>query len=92
MPSNKAAASDGLPAEVFKACPEETAEILEKLFTKVWEEKFVPEEHWLEIFSSCRKKGIRMLCDNWRGVTLLNVAMKIFARASTAYKTSLREY
>ena len=54
--------------------------ILEKLFTKAWEEESVPAEWLVGIIVKLQKKGNLKLCDNWCGVTLLNVAMKMLTR------------
>ena len=80
MKSNKAAGVDNLVAELFKVCEDETTAALKKLFDKIWEEERVPDE-WLKgIIVKLPKKGDRLDCNNWRGVTLLLVASKIFAR------------
>ena len=80
MKSNKAAGSDGIAAELFKVCTGENAVVLGKLFEKVWSEEKIPEE-WLKgNIIKLPKKGDLKDCNNWRGVTLLNVASKIFAR------------
>ena len=80
MINNKAAGSDGLPAEFFKVGIEENTRIMKKLFGKIWEEERVSDE-WLK-GNICKlpKKGDLSDCNNWRGVTLLNVASKIFTR------------
>jgi hypothetical protein len=51
-----------------------------KLFENIWKGERVPAE-WLK-GNICKlpKKGNLSLCNNWRGVTLLNVAAKAFTR------------
>ena len=80
MRNNKASGEDGLKAELFKALPEENSIILQKLFEKVWEEERVPKDWLKEIITKIPKKGDLKDCNNWRGVTLLNVVSKIFAK------------
>jgi hypothetical protein len=77
MKNNKAAGCDGIPAEFFKMGVEENTKIMTKLFGKIWEEERVPAE-WLR-GNICKlpKKGDLSDCNNWGGVTLLNVSSKI---------------
>ena len=80
MKNNKAAGSDGIPGELFKIQVEENARIMLKLFSKIWEDEKVPAE-WLKgNIYKLPKKGDLGDCNNWRGITLLNIASKIFAR------------
>ena len=80
MKNNKAAGSDGIPAEIYKVGLDENVKILQKLFERIWSDEKVPTE-WLKgNIAKIPKKGDKTVCDNWRGVTLLNVASKIFTR------------
>jgi len=46
---------------------------------KIWEEVILPTE-WTEgIICPMYKKGDRMICSNYRPITLLNVVYKIFS-------------
>ena len=78
MKNNKAAGCDGIPAELFKINLEGNASIMAKLFERIWEEEKVPAE-WLK-GNICKipKKGDLSDCNNWWGITLLNVAAKVF--------------
>jgi hypothetical protein len=45
---------------------------------KIWEEETLPTE-WTEgIICPTHKKGDRMICSNYKPITVLNVAYKIF--------------
>jgi hypothetical protein len=78
--NNKACGEDGVKAELFKVVPRETSKILGKLFEKIWQEERVPEDWLRGLIAKIPKKGDLKDCNNWRGVTLLNVASKIFAK------------
>lgn len=54
--------------------------MLLKLLCRVWEEKTVPKD-WVDaILVPIPKKGDLTKCDNWRGISLLDVAGKVIAR------------
>jgi hypothetical protein len=70
MKNGKAAGSDNIPAEVLKADPYATADILLPLFQDIWQKEKFPKE-WKEgIIVKVLKKGDLSHCRNWRGVTL----------------------
>lgn len=74
----KAAGSDGIPPECFKAEPDAFSRLLEPLFRRVWEEEIIPGEWKQSIIIKIPKKGDRRKCGNWRGISLLSSVMKIF--------------
>ena len=77
LKTHKAAGPDNIPPELIKQSGIELKWIL-KLITKMWEEETLPTE-WKEgIICPLYKKGDRMICRNYRPITLLNVAYKIF--------------
>ena len=55
-------------------------EYLLKLFNRVWQERTVPQE-WIDaLIVPIPKKGDLSSCDNWRGISLLDVTGKVFAK------------
>ena len=63
-------------------CPAEMSCVLKRLFSQIWREEKIPDE-WLQgIIVKLPKKGDMKNTKNWREVTLLVVALKIFARGS----------
>jgi len=45
---------------------------------KIWNKETLPTEWTEEVVCPIYKKGDRMICSNYRPITLLNVAYKIF--------------
>lgn len=61
---------------------EEIREYLCKLLNKIWEAKRIPIE-WNKtngLLVKLSKKGDLSWCENWRGISLLPIASKIFCR------------
>ena len=77
---NKAAGPDTIPPEALKADLETTAQILQGLFLKIWNEEEFPKE-WREgHLVKLPKKGDLSNCNNYRGITLLSIPGKVFNR------------
>jgi len=63
--------------KVLKVDPEITTEILYPLLEKIWKEENIPDD-WKEgLIINIPKEGDLSNCDNWKGVTLLNIPSKI---------------
>jgi hypothetical protein len=69
-----------LNAELFKEDPALAAEILQPLFTSIWEGKIIPDDWAKGIIIKLVKKGTLSDCNNWRGITLLSISSKIMAK------------
>ena len=79
--SGKAPGEDGIPPDVYIHGGTSVAEQLLTLFTKIWENGVVPQDlKNATIVHLSKNKGDRMSCDNHRGISLLCIAGKIFAR------------
>ena len=81
LKNGKAGGKSGVLPEMLKAAcgDNEVAEMLLKLLCRVWEEKTVPKD-WVDaILVTIPKKGDLTKCDNWRGISLLDVVGKVIA-------------
>ncbi|BHF78563.1 hypothetical protein SprV_0602167600 [Sparganum proliferum] len=81
LSSGKAPGSDAIPAEVYKHGDLQLMDHLTALFQEMWRQGEVPQDFEdATIVHLYKRKGNRQLCDNHRGISLLNIAGKIFAR------------
>ena len=76
---NKAGGKNGLLPELWKCCGANLLEHLVELFHQIWQDGCVPQE-WKDALIVPIKKGDLSLCDNWRGISLLDVGGKMFAK------------
>nr|VZI33700.1 unnamed protein product [Spirometra erinaceieuropaei] len=81
LSSGKAPGSDAIPAEVYKHGGPPLMDHLTALFQEMWRQGEVPQDFKdATIVHLYKRKGNRQVCDNHRGISLLNIAGKIFAR------------
>ena len=79
LKSGKSGGKNGLTPELVKHVGMVFNEHLMELFQAVWEAGKVPKD-WVDaVLVSIPKKGDLSLCDNWRGISLLDVIGKVFA-------------
>ncbi|BHF78990.1 hypothetical protein SprV_0602210700 [Sparganum proliferum] len=77
--NNKAPGEDDIPAEIFKSCVDTLAPWLHEVIERAWRDEVVPEDWGLGILVPILKKGDKTRCENYRGISLIDVAAKIFA-------------
>ena len=80
--NGKAGGSSGILPEMVKIACLDT-DLLERLLAlthTVWKEKSAPKEWTDAILIPIPKKGDLSNCDNWRGISLLDVVGKVIAR------------
>ena len=75
--TEKSPGQDNLSAEVFKADPQLTTNLLQLLFTDIRKGKKLPEDWTDRVIVKILKKGA---LNNWQGITLLSVPGKILAK------------
>ncbi|BHF73663.1 hypothetical protein SprV_0401674500 [Sparganum proliferum] len=80
LSSGKAHGSDAIPAEVYKHGGPQLMDHLTALFQEMWRQGEFPQDFKdATIVHLYKRKGNRQICDNHRGISLLNIAGKIFA-------------
>ena len=79
LKNGKSPGCDGLNNELYKT-GEGMVKWLTKIFNKIWRENKIPSEWRKAIICPIYKKGDRRECGNYRGITLLNGASKIYER------------
>ena len=85
LKNGKAAGPDGIPPEVFKYGGGDLNELLLCYFVECWDKGEVPTQWKLaNIMTIYKRKGEKCDCSNYRGLSLLDVAGKIFARVLLA--------
>ncbi|BHF65551.1 hypothetical protein SprV_0200856400 [Sparganum proliferum] len=81
LSGGKAPGSDAIPAEVYKHGGPQLMGHLTALFQEMWRQGEVPQDFKdATIVHLYKRKENRQICDNHRGISLLNIAGKIFAR------------
>ena len=80
LKDGKAPGGDGIPAEVWKHGGDNLFRRLHQLITNAWEMGSVPQAWKDASIITIYKKGDRTDCGNYRGISLLSIAGKIFAR------------
>ena len=80
LADGKAPGVDGIPSEIWKHGGATIINSLLKLIQQAWLEGTVPQEWKNANIVTIFKKGDRTQCGNYRGISLLTIAGKAFAR------------
>ena len=75
----KAPGSDGIPAELYKCGGDVIAIAMLDVLAQVWLDETLPIDWNKGIICPIHKKGDQLECSNYRGITLLNIAYKVFS-------------
>ena len=77
----KAPGSDGIPPDLLKQCKSSLLLPLHELLCQCWKEGAVPQDmRDAKIVTLYKNKGERSDCNNYRGISLLSIVGKVFAR------------
>nr|VZI44316.1 unnamed protein product [Spirometra erinaceieuropaei] len=77
--NNTAPGEDGIPGEILKSCVDTLVPWLHELIERAWRDEVVPDDWGLGILVPILKKGNKTRCENYRDISLIDVAAKIFA-------------
>lgn len=78
---NKKAAGPGdIPIELMKNAPDILIDLLEELFNRCIQGEQIPDDWNLGYISSIHKKGDKKLCQNYRGITVVNAMGRLYGR------------
>ena len=88
---NKAAGPNGLSPTLFKDGDEALAIALTRLLALIWESEEVPSEWCSALIIPVYKKGERTSCENYRGISLVNIASKLLTGIILRRLTNVRE-
>ena len=85
LASGKSPGSDSTPAEVLKSEEPALLEPLQILLCRCWEEGYTPQDmRDATIVTLYKNKGDRSDCNSYRGISLLSIVGKVFARVALA--------
>jgi hypothetical protein len=77
--NRKSPCLDNIYVELFKYGGQKLRETLLHLFNNIWKQRTPPSDWEEGLIINIYKKGSRNVCNNYRGITLLSTASKLFA-------------
>lgn len=77
LKSGKAPGEDQIPPECWKACGEAGMKELTEIVRSCWTDETIPDGWNLAVIIPLFKKGDKNVCSNHRGISLLDLAMKV---------------
>ena len=81
LASGKAPGNDGIPPDFIKDCQTTLLLPLHEVLCKCWQEGAVPQDtRDSKIITLYNNKGERNDCNHYRGISLLSIVGKVFAR------------
>ena len=85
LAAGKAPGSDGIPPDLIKQCKTTLLHPLYEILCQCWKEGEVPQDmRDSKITTLYKNKGDRSDCNNYRGISLLSIVGKVFARVILA--------
>ncbi|KAL8590220.1 hypothetical protein ACOMHN_010415 [Nucella lapillus] len=75
----KSAGPDGIPPEVFKASSQPLIQKFTEFLCMCWEDGCLPQDlKDARIVHLYKDKGDKFICDNYRGISLLSIAVPVY--------------
>ena len=81
LKKGKAPGLDEISLEMLRLGGEESIRWLKLVSDVIWREESVPADWRSQLLVPLHKKGSRTNCDNYRGIALLSIPSKVFAKA-----------
>ena len=79
--SGRASGKDGIPAEIYKATGPRAMEVFRDIIQLIWDQEKMPDDFRDALIAALYKnKGSKADCGNYRGISVLSMPGKIFAR------------
>jgi hypothetical protein len=79
LKTNKAPGEDNIIVELIKNASWELKNRFHALICKIWRDEKMPDDWKVGVIVPLFKKGDKMKCENYRGITLLNAAYKVLS-------------
>lgn len=92
LKNNKAPGNDTISAECLKNGGESLVRALYQLICQIWKEEEIPTSWKESIIVPIHKKGDKMCCTNYRGISLINTGYKVFSVMLLERLTACVEY
>ena len=80
LKNGKAPGICGISAEMLKAGGSAVAEWLHTIINLMWTTGEVPADWKKAVIVPIHKKGNKMICSNYRGISLLSIPSKVYTR------------
>jgi hypothetical protein len=82
---NRAPGDDCINAELIKNRGKHLWKCILHLILEIWNKEVMPPDWKTAVMCPIHKKGSKLECNNYRGISLLNVTYKIFTNILTEY-------
>jgi hypothetical protein len=82
---NRAPGDDCINAELRKNGGKHLWKCIFDLILEIWNKEVMPADWKTAVICPIHKKGSKLKCNNYRGISLLNVTYKIFTNILTKY-------